>query len=318
VNSSKRVLVTGAGGFIGRWSVAPLLKKGYEVHAVMSAVSARNIAELQGATVQVADLLKESEVDAVIKRVAPSHLLHFAWIATPGVYWQSTDNFLWLAASQHLLRRLREHGGVRAVMAGSCVEYDWSKGGVCEERSSPLADGAATRLSPYAASKIALQKAVAEFAEEQHLSAAWGRIFFQYGPYEHPDRLVASVIRQLLLNQEAQCTHGRQIRSFLHVADVGAAFASLLDSEIQGPVNIGSDERIAVADLIERIARQIGRPDLIRLGARSAPAEEPPLLVPDIHRLRDEVKWQPRFTLSKGVTDTIGWWRGQLASPSQT
>jgi len=317
VISAKRVLVTGAGGFIGRWSVAPLLAKGYEVHAVLSAVSARNITELQGATVQVADLLKESEVDAVIKRVAPSHLLHFAWIATPGVYWQSADNFLWLAASQYLLRRLREQGGVRAVMAGSCVEYDWSKGGVCEERSSPLAD-AATRLSPYAASKIALQKTVAEFAEEERLSAAWGRIFFQYGPYEHPDRLVASVIRHLLMNQEAQCTHGRQIRSFLHVADVGAAFASLLDSEIQGPVNIGSDERIAVADLIERIARQIGRPDLIRLGARSAPAEEPPLLVPDIHRLRDEVKWQPRFTLSKGVTDTIGWWRGQLASPSRT
>jgi nucleoside-diphosphate-sugar epimerase len=315
VTASKRVLVTGAGGFIGRWSVAPLLAKGYEVHAVLSAVSARNIAELQGATVQVADLLKESEVDAVIKRVAPTHLLHFAWIATPGVYWQSADNFLWLAASQHLLRRLREHGGVRAVMAGSCAEYDWSKGGVCEERSSPLAD-AATRLSPYAASKIALQKTVAEFAEEQHLSAAWGRIFFQYGPYEHPDRLVASVIRHLLMNQEAQCTHGRQIRSFLHVADVGAAFASLLDSEIQGPVNIGSDERIAVADLIERIARQIGRPDLIRLGARSAPAEDPPLLVPDIHRLRDEVKWQPRFTLSKGVTDTIAWWRGHLASPN--
>jgi nucleoside-diphosphate-sugar epimerase len=317
VTASKRVLVTGAGGFIGRWSVAPLLAKGYEVHAVLSAVSARNIAELQGATVQVADLLKESEVDAVIKRVAPSHLLHFAWIATPGVYWQSADNFRWLAASQHLLRRLREHGGVRAVMAGSCVEYDWSKGGVCEERSSPLAD-AATRLSPYAASKIALQKTVAEFAEEEHLSAAWGRIFFQYGPYEHPDRLVASVIRHLLMNQEAQCTHGRQIRSFLHVADVGAAFASLLDSEIQGPVNIGSDERIAVADLIGCIARQIGRPDLIRLGARSAPAEDPPLLVPDIHRLRDEVKWQPRFTLSKGVTDTIAWWRGHLASPSRT
>jgi UDP-glucuronate decarboxylase len=318
VNSSRRVLVTGAGGFIGRWSVAPLLAKGYEVHAVLSAVSARNIAELQGATVQVADLLKESEVDAVIKRVAPSHLLHFAWIATPGVYWQSADNFRWLAASQHLLRRLREHGGVRAVMAGSCVEYDWSKGGVCAERSSPLADGAAKRLSPYAASKIALQEAVAEFTEEERLSTAWGRIFFQYGPYEHPDRLVPSVIRHLLMNQEAQCTHGRQIRSFLHVADVGAAFASLLDSEIQGPVNIGSDERIAVADLIERIARQIGRPDLIRLGARSAPAEEPPLLVPDIQRLRDEVKWQPRFTLSKGVTDTIAWWRGHPASPGRT
>jgi nucleoside-diphosphate-sugar epimerase len=118
----------------------------------------------------------------------------------------------------------------------------------------------------------------------------------------------------LLMNQEALCTHGRQIRSFLHVADVGAAFAAVLDSEIQGPVNIGSDDRIALADLIERIAREIGRPDLIRLGARIPPTEEPPLLVPDIHRLRDEVHWQPRFTLDAGLSDTIAWWRGHLSS----
>jgi nucleoside-diphosphate-sugar epimerase len=310
---SKRVLVTGAGGFIGRWSVAPLLAKGYEVHAVLSGGASRSIpTELHGATVQVADLLQEPEADALLERVVPTHLLHFAWIATPGVYWQSAENFRWLAASQHLLRRFRALGGVRAVMAGSCVEYDWSKGGVCEEHSSPLADAAG--LSPYASAKIALQKSLAEFAAEEQLSAAWGRIFFQYGPYEHPDRLVPSVIRHLLMNQEALCTHGRQIRSFLHVADVGAAFAGVLDSEIQGPVNIGSDDRIALADLIERIAREVGRPDLIRLGARRTPTEEPPLLVPDIRRLRDEVPWQPRLTLGAGLTDTIAWWRAHLSS----
>jgi nucleoside-diphosphate-sugar epimerase len=313
------VLVTGAGGFIGRWSVAPLLGKEFEVHAVLSANAQRDIAaELRGSTVHVADLLNESDIDALVTRVVPTHLLHFAWIATPGIYWQSPDNDRWLAASRHLLRRFRAHGGVRAVLAGSCGEYDWSKVGVCEERSSPLAEEAATRITPYAASKLALQRTLADIAREERMSSAWGRIFFQYGPYEHPDRLVPSVIRHLLMNQEALCTHGRQIRSFLHVADVGAAFAALLDSEVQGPVNIGSDERIALADLIDRIAGQIGRRDLVRLGARSAPTDEPPLLLPDIQRLRDEVQWRPRFTLSEGLTDTIHWWRRHLASPSRT
>ena len=313
---ARRVLVTGAGGFIGRWSVAPLLDKGFEVHAVLSGTAHRRIpAELQGAAVHFADLLSDEQVDALLKRVVPTHLLHFAWIATPGVYWQSAENYRWLASSQYLLRAFRAIGGIRAVMAGSCVEYDWSRSGVCTERSSPLADQGGT-LTPYAATKIALQKALAQFAGEERLSSAWGRIFFQFGPYEHPDRLVPSVIRHLLLDQEAPCTHGRQIRSFLHVADVGAAFAQLLDSEVQGPVNIGSAERIAVADLIGRIALKIGRPDLVRLGARDAPADEPPLLVPDVHRLRDEVQWRPRRSLDEGISDTIAWWRGQTSRQS--
>jgi nucleoside-diphosphate-sugar epimerase len=321
--TAQRVLVTGAGGFIGRWSVAPLLEKGYEVHAVLSgaatgdtavgaAAAGNPRAELEGATVHRADLLRESEIDALMAHVGPTHLLHFAWIATPGVYWHSPDNARWLAASEYLLRSFRAHGGVRAVMAGSCVEYDWSRGGVCLERSSLELDATATRLTPYAAAKIALQNTLAEFSAEEDLSAAWGRVFFQYGPYEHPERLVPSVIRHLLMNQEALCTHGQQVRSFLHVADVGAAFASLLDGETQGPVNIGSDERIALADLIMNIGRELGRTDLIRLGARNAPADEPALLVPDIGRLRDEVGWRPRFTLSSGIADTIAWWRGQV------
>ena len=316
MTAHKRVLITGAGGFIGRWSVAPLRAKGYEVHAVLSDASKGGVpAELQGATVHRADLLDESKVDALLQRVTPTHLLHFAWIATPGVYWHSPENSRWLAAGEHLLRGFRARGGVRAVMAGSCVEYDWSRGGVCEERSNLALDRASAPLTPYAAAKIALQKTLAEFSAAEHLSAAWGRIFFQYGPYEHPDRLVPSVIRHLLKNQEALCTHGRQVRSFLHVADVGAAFASLLDGEIQGPVNIGSDERIALADIIERIAREIDRTDLIRLGARNAPIDEPSLLVPDVRRLRDEVGWRPRFTLTTGIADTIAWWRRQLSAP---
>jgi nucleoside-diphosphate-sugar epimerase len=308
----KRVLVTGAGGFIGRSSIAPLASLGFEVHAVLSAsAQGPSSAAPQAAMTHRADLLNEAQVDALLRRVAPSHLLHFAWIATPGTYWHSPDNFRWLAASQNLLREFRARGGVRAVIAGSCVEYDWSKASVCNETSSPLVDPS-TAPTPYAAAKVALQQAAAQFAAEEQLSSAWGRIFFQFGPYEHRDRLVPSVIRHLLMNEEAPCTHGRQIRSFLHVADVGAAFAHLLDSDIQGPVNIGSDERIAVADLVDRIALEIGRPELVRFGARSTPTDEPPLLVPDVHRLRDEVHWRPRFSLSAGLSDTIAWWRAQL------
>ena len=308
----KRVLISGASGFIGRWSVPPLLRLGYEVHAVLSGRASRDTpGQLRGATIHSADLLDEPAMDALMSEVKPTHLLHFAWITSPGQYWTSAENFRWLAASKHLLRAFHAHGGGRVMMAGSCAEYDWSRAAICHESSSPLASESAAAISPYAECKIALQTALVEFGHQEQLSTAWGRIFFQFGPHEHSERLVPSVICNLLQNREAPCSHARQIRSFLHVADVGAAFAAVLDSELQGPVNVGSDERIALADLIDRIGRQIGRPDLLRIGARPAPPQEPALLVPDIHRLRDQVRWRPRFSLDEGLADTIAWWRSR-------
>jgi nucleoside-diphosphate-sugar epimerase len=318
LSSTRRVLVTGAGGFIGSASIAPLVAAGYEVHTVFSPGSgARSRAVIRDSRVieRRVDLLDAVAIEALIDAVRPSHLLHFAWIATPGIYWRSADNERWLSASQTLLQSFERHGGRRAVVAGSCAEYDWSRVGICHETASPLATDAAT---PYAASKLKLEHWLDGFAAARGLSSGWGRIFFQYGPGEPRERLVASVIVALLGGREALCTHGRQIRSFLHVADVGAAFAALLDSEVRGAVNIGSAERISIAELLERLAGYLGRPDLLKLGARPAPADEPAVLLPDTSRLREEVRFQPAWTLDAGLADAVRWWRDTLAGEARS
>jgi nucleoside-diphosphate-sugar epimerase len=310
-----RVLVTGAAGLIGRSSLEPLRSAGFEVSAVLSprpdALDRAGIV-LPETEARHVDLTDPLAVDALLEAVRPTHLLHFAWIATPGLYWQSEENYRWLSASRHLLAAFGRCGGVRAVMAGTCAEYDWSRVDVCHERSSPLADEAGT-ATPYAACKIAMQRSLEEYGRSHGVSTAWGRVFFQYGPGEHRDRLIASVIVNLLAGREARCTHGRQIRSFLHVDDVGAAFAALLASPVQGPVNIGSGDRTAIAEVLERVAREIRRPDLLKLGARPAPPGEPAVLVPDIGRLREEVRWSPRWRLDEGLKDTVRWWRARPA-----
>jgi nucleoside-diphosphate-sugar epimerase len=310
----KRVLVSGASGFIGRWSVPALLKRGYDVHAVLSHAVRREraSAQLAGAELHACDLLDPASVERLLDVLRPTHLAHFAWIATPGVYWTSDENFSWVAASLHLVRTFHGNGGIRAVIAGSCAEYDWSRADVCREDSSALAGDAGSGATPYAACKLALQNMLASYGAAEGLSIAWGRIFSPFGPYEHPERLVPSVVQNLLLNQEAPCSHGRQVRNFLHVADVGDAFAALLDSNLQGAVNIGSAERVSIAALVERIAKRIGRSDLVRLGARASSANEPAVLVPDVQRLYEEVGWRPAFTLDEGLADTIQWWQEAL------
>jgi nucleoside-diphosphate-sugar epimerase len=61
------------------------------------------------------------------------------------------------------------------------------------------------------------------------------------------------------------------------------------------------------------VARALGRPELLTLGARPAPPGEPAMLVPDIGRLSGEVGWSPRWALDEGLQDTVRWWRAKLA-----
>lgn len=306
-----RALVTGAGGFIGRTSLAPLRAAGFEVHAVLSPRAPRaGMPAPGGMATHRIDLLDDrGAIDALIETVRPTHLLHFAWIATPGEYLHSPENLRWLEASRYLLERFHAAGGRRAVMAGSCAEYDWSRVTVCHERSSPLA---VAPRSLYADCKLALAHRLAERSGDGFTSA-WGRIFFQFGPHEHPARLVAGVVRALLSGEEARVTHGRQVRSFLPVSQVGAAFAALLASPVEGPVNIGAAEPLSIAELLDRIAALIGRRDLLKLGALAPRADEPPRLLPDLTRLREEVGFEPGVPLDQGLRETIDWWRTQLA-----
>jgi nucleoside-diphosphate-sugar epimerase len=301
-----------ATGFIGRWSVPALVARGFEVHGLGSRKPIP--VELKGAVLHNVDLLAAKPVEDLLREVRPTHLLHFAWIADPPAYWTSPLNFSWVSASLKLLREFHLAGGARAVMAGTCAEYDWALGAECDEETSPLATEGPEIALPYVAAKIALQRLLASYGRQEKLSTAWGRIFLQYGPYEDPQRLVSSAICNLLAGKEVLCTHGRQLRNFLHSADTGEAFAALLDGDIEGPVNIGSEERVTVADVVALIAETLGRPHLVRFGARRAPAGEPPILVPIVQRLYQDVGWRPNRNLRQGLIQTIEWWREKWLS----
>jgi len=258
------------------------------------------------------DLLQPGCGGALIGRLRPDCVLHLAWHAEPGEFWETPKNIEWLRASLEMLSAFVRSGGKRLVAAGSCAEYDCS-GGECTEDE--------TRLLPatlYGTSKHTLERVVHSFTRQGGLSSAWGRIFYLYGPHEHPSRLVAYVVRSLLQGQPALCSDGTQLRDFLHVEDVAAAFVALLESEVQGPVNIGSGVPVTVSSLLQQIGQQIGRPELLRLGARDASGEAPRVWA-NIRRLAEEVGWTPRYDLSEGIARTIEWWRqsaGVLQGPA--
>lgn len=298
----KRVLITGATGLIGAQALRLLVEQGWEVDALTSRPHHESRVDVP-ITWHVVDLTDAASVERVLPTIGASHLLHFAWSVTPGQVWTSLENLRWVEASLRLVRIFAAAGGVRAVVAGSCGEYSWANL-PCSEHTTPIAP-----RTLYGASKVALLNVLTAAAAELQLSLGWGRTFFVYGPNEHPDRLVASVVRNLLANEPAITTHGRQIRDYLHSVDVAGAFVELLGSNVQGPVNVGSGEGHALADIVRCLGEITGRSELIRLGGRAAAEYEPPSIVADISRLSSEVGFRPMFDLTAGLADTVAWWR---------
>jgi nucleoside-diphosphate-sugar epimerase len=297
----KRALVTGASGFFGRHAVVALAARGYEVHAV-----ARHALPEVEATWHKADLLVPGAGAALIEAIRPTHLLHLAWDVGSG-FWSAPDNILWAARTLDLVAAFHRAGGKRFVGAGTCAEYDLRDGLEILAESAPCAPA-----TLYGIAKESAHRLIARYAREGGLSHGWGVLFFSYGPYEKPERLVPSVVHALLAGHEAQTTSGTQIRDFMDSRDAGAAFAALLDSEVEGAVNIASGDAVAVKDVVARLGALTGRADLVRLGARPMAENDPPRIVADVRRLREEVGFKPRYTLDQGLADAVSWWRQQL------
>lgn len=302
-----RVLVTGASGFLGRFVFENLSADGHEIIAAGRCRPAASF----GATWLECDLLKEPQRRSLMRTVRPTHMVHLAWYAEHGLFWEAAENKKWLEATADLARLFGEFGGRRFVGAGSCAEYDWTElKGPCLERQTPLRPA-----TLYGRCKDQARAAVASAAKKSGFSQAWARIFHLYGPFEPPRRFVPSIITALLEGREARMSHGEQIRDMLHVADVGAAFAAVLKSDIEGPVNLGSGHGRPLKETARIIAQRLGRMDLLRLGALPAAPNDPPLLVPDISQL-NRTGFLPRFDLETGLDQAINWWRDNRRSPA--
>jgi nucleoside-diphosphate-sugar epimerase len=306
----KNVLLTGGSGFIGRHSIPFLLDKGYEVHAVFH-VEKPDFINNKKLFWHQCNLLDSFEQKQLFSKVKPTHLLHLAWFVVPGEYWQSLENFRWVRASLEIIANFVEQGGLRAVIAGTSAEYDWSYG-YCSEKVTPLQPS-----SLYGTCKNSLHEMVRQFSNQTGFSYAWGRVFFLYGPYEYPERLVASFICALLNNRNAQCLHGDLIRDFLHVQDVASAFVSLLESSIIGPINIASGNPVSLKEIVTTLAGKLNKRDLVSFKESASPLNEPRLLVADAQRLRDEIGWKPHYDLRQGLDQTIDWWKNQKRDPSR-
>ena len=166
--------------------------------------------------------------------------------------------------------------------------------------------------SLYAATKLGLYLILDPIGKVTSMSIAWLRFFYLYGPYEDKSRLEPTIICSLLNNHEARTTHGEQIRDILHIEDAASAVWAVIESNLSGPVNIGSGKPVAVRDIVIKIGTILGRPELIALGALAHNTSDPTFICANNRLLTNSTAWVPRYDLEEGLRHTVEWWKRHL------
>jgi len=295
-----RVLVTGASGFVGRAAVAALRRRGFEVHAV----ARTPVAELEADAWHEADLLDPVAAGPLVRAAGASHLLHLAWTTEHGAFWSDPANLEWSRATVGLFQAFAAERGARAVLAGSCAQYDWSPEALGSSGVADESESARRPATLYGTAKQETAERLEAWAFSRRLSYATALLFFPYGPFDDAGRLVPSLTRDLVAGRTATVRTGDEVRDFVHVDDCGAALAALVDSRVTGSVNIGTGHGSSVAEVAGHVARILGGEELLRIDPQGETAST---VIASVERLRDQVGFSARYDLESGLRQTVDW-----------
>lgn len=295
---TKKVLITGGTGFIGRNVVAELIKRGYEVHSLVFPPFAP---EQKGLVQYEMNLMDSNAVDKFLSEHHFENLIHLAWYVGKGCH-IADQNIDWTISTLNLLTSFQKYGGKTFVGAGTISEYEYKFGYLLEDE---------TPTSPetlYGESKNSVYKIAKTFCKQHDMNFKWPRIFNLYGPNEKPQRLMPSVINSCLKGEDVKVSDCLKFQDYLHVEDTARGIVEVFESDIQGAVNICSGKPVQLRYIVNKIAELTNFKGNILWGAIPA-AFGDEVVVGNNDKLKS-IGWSPKYTLDEGLQQTINWWKG--------
>lgn len=302
--SGRRILLTGATGFIGGHVADLLHRSGAEVHGL---ARSQDPATTLGTPVtwHRADVADGAAVDAAVARSRPHQIVHLASLVQGS---RDPDLIVPMflantASTVNLLDAARRHGIERIHLAGSLEEPTES-------------DHVAS--SPYAVAKAASRLYGRYYDHATDLEVINLQIFMVYGPAQRDDtKLIPYVINTLLAGESPTIGSGRRPVDWVYVADVAETVlrCCLIEKRPDRPVPVGTGSLATVGEVVDRLTALVGGSASAAFGARDDRRDEV-VRAADIELTTAMLGWHPTITLDDGLARTLDWYRNRASAPS--
>ncbi|QXX76667.1 NAD(P)-dependent oxidoreductase [Methylovirgula sp. HY1] len=299
----RRILITGATGFIGARIAERLHEHGHQLALLVRdpRTTDRAAAIYGQCDLIVGDLGSPALYIDALRGFRPDTLLHAAWSGVAGADRNDPRQIVNIAATADLLEAAIGAGIESFIGLGSQAEYG--------PQNSKLNEEAAVEPTTlYGHSKRAACRVTEAICRLRQLRHTWLRVFSIYGPRDNPNWLIPSLIAKLNRGEIPELTKCEQIWDFLYIDDaVDAVVAVLENPAAAGIYNLGSGQARPLRETV-MLLRDIVRPGAeLGIGCLPYRPDQVMHLEADMTRLSDATGWQPKTDLQTGLQATVEW-----------
>ena len=308
-----RVMITGGAGFIGSHLCERFLADGHEVICVDNFITGNpdNIAALLPN--QRFSFVHQDVTQYIYVKGPLDAILHFASPASPVDYLELPIQTLKVGSlGTHKALGLAKEKGARFLLASTSEVY----GDPLVHPQNEEYWGNVNPIGPrgvYDEAKRFAEALTMAYHRTHKIATRIVRIFNTYGPSMrlNDGRVVPNFITQALRGEDVTVYgDGKQTRSFCYVSDLVEGIVRLLNSDYDGPVNLGNPREMTVLDFANAILRLTDSRS--RVVYRPLPVDDPKVRQPDIRLARTILGWEPKMNVEEGLRTTIEYFRSKI------
>lgn len=304
----KKILVTGATGFVGRHLVQELIDQNYQVHILKRKSS--DIWRIKDIMSKLythdIDLMEKDRLSSLLKKVKPNIIFH---LANLGLY-ASIDPTLKKSI------QINTFGTVNLIEGADAVDYECfiNTGSSSEygDKQSPMREtDSCEPTTNYALAKLAATLYAQAYAKRTKKPLATLRIFSPFGPFDHPTRLITYTILKMLKGAQLSFHNPYAVRDYIFIEDVINAYLLCIkhSDRLCGEIfNIGMGNQTQIKDVIQLLSTEIGSKSSINWD-NLYKKNERLIWQADIQKAKKQLGWRPKKTLEQGLKETVSWFK---------